>query len=184
MGQCWIFVLFLRLLRRLERTFFSLDLRLVAWLQRVHTARWWRHESVYYLLGHGPCREQRSRWSTSPFPFRGFSTWGTEWVLALGRVKQKLCNLSFWNTKTSVPEMGISLRSKSSLSSSFLLHTTSHCSQDLWSAIKNVNLPHYIYLGAHVKWNFQLHLISAKREKRNYHILWYLWHIILVFDLC
>lgn len=37
MVQGWIFVLFLRLMRRLEGTFFSLDLRLVAWLLWIHT---------------------------------------------------------------------------------------------------------------------------------------------------
>ena len=149
-----------------------------------YTARWWRRADFYNLLGLGPCREQRSaRWATGPSPFRDFSTSGTEWVLAMGRVKRKLCNFSL---EIPIPEMGISPGSNSSLRSSFLLHTCFPRLAGPVSVIKNVNcnLAHYIQLGAQVTWDSQFHLTSTQRKKKNYLVLWYLWHIILVFNLC
>lgn len=73
-----------RLMKRLKWTFLSLDLRLAALIvANSHTAKYWWHADFYDFWGSWAMQRTKECWvSHRPFPYRGFSTLGTELLLA------------------------------------------------------------------------------------------------------
>lgn len=178
MVQGWIFVLFLRLIRRLEGTFFSLDLRLVAWLLWIHTQQGDGGMQIFtisWALDHaenkGVLGEPRA------FPHSGTSPL---------RAQNEYWRWIEWNGSCIISVLKYLFLRWASHLGQILFHTCFPQLAGPVSVIKNVNcnLAHYIQLDAQVKWESQFHLISTQRKKKNYLLLWYLWHIILVFNFC